>query len=187
MDLADFEDILRQHGPVIYTLSIRLTNNSSDAEDLAQETFLKAFESLGSFRGEAEIRTWLYRICLNTWKNRVRYERRRSFWRHFSLNASSDEEKAPVEIADNDPPLDNAMEKRDDQTVLERALQQLDLNDRAILLLRDREGFSYESIARELEIPIGTVRSRLARAREKLRQLCLSRFEQRRATTQEKE
>jgi RNA polymerase sigma-70 factor (ECF subfamily) len=163
--------MMRANGPRIYTLSVRLAGNLTDGEDLAQETFVKAYEHWGSFRGEADAATWLYRICVNQWKNRVRYERRRAFWKHFSLDARREEEDEPVhELPAPDPPLDAPLEKQQERLALHAALGQLNAEERAILVLREMEDKSYEEIAALLSVPIGTVRSRLARAREKLTQ-----------------
>jgi RNA polymerase sigma factor (sigma-70 family) len=85
-----FEAMMRANGPKIYTLALRLSGREADAQDIAQEAFIKAFEHWDDFRGEADAATWLYRICVNCWKNRVRYERRRSFWKHFSLDGGGD-------------------------------------------------------------------------------------------------
>jgi len=96
----EFEQVMRENGPLIYTLAVRLTGNSADGQDLAQETFVKAYENFSQFRGESEAGTWLYRICVNLWKNRVRYEKRRFFWRHFSLGSrDGDSPPAPAHVA----------------------------------------------------------------------------------------
>jgi len=168
-DIHDFEAVMRANGPKIYTLAIRLTGNVSDGQDLAQETFVKAYEYWGNFRGESEASTWLYRICVNQWKNRVRYERRRAFWKHFSIDAGGDDGEKPArELPAPDAPLDKPLEDHERQAAAQSALSSLKPEDRAILLMREIEDRSYEEIAELLDIPIGTVRSRLARAREKL-------------------
>lgn len=167
----DFETVMREHGPRIYSLAVRLTGNLVDGQDLAQETFLKAYKSWNSFRGDADLSTWLYRICLNAWKNRVRYEKRRSFWRHFSLDARSEDEDPPWEIAAPDAPLDHRLESTDRLEQLHAALARLEPEERAIVVLRDMEDKPYEEIARELDLPLGTVKSRVARSRERLRVL----------------
>ena len=167
-ELDDFEAVMRANGPKIYTLAIRLSGNLADGQDLAQETFVKAYKHWDKFRAESDAGTWLYRICVNCWKNRVRYERRRSFWKHFSLDVRRDEDDDPRELAAHDLPLDQPLEVREQQAAVQTALAKLKPDDRAILVMREMEDRSYEEIAELLEIPIGTVRSRLARAREKL-------------------
>jgi len=162
---------MRENGPRIYSLAVRLSGNLADGQDLAQETFLKAYKNWGNFRGDADLSTWLYRICLNAWKNRVRYEKRRSFWRHFSLDAKSEEDEQPRELASSDAPLDHRLESMDRGEQLHAALAELEPEERAIVVLRDMEDKPYEEIARELHLPLGTVKSRLARSRERLRLL----------------
>lgn len=162
---------MRANGPRIFTLAVRLTGNRTDGQDLAQETFVKAYEHWGRFRGDSEAGTWLYSICVNVWKNRVRYEKRRSFWRHFSLSRSPEENDSPaLDIAAADPPAGAALEEADQRALLQRALSELEPQERAIVVLRDIEDKSYEEIAAVLAVPLGTVKSRLARSRERLRQ-----------------
>jgi RNA polymerase sigma-70 factor (ECF subfamily) len=168
---TDFEAVMREQGPRIYSLAVRLCGNQAEGQDLAQETFVKAYKSWGRFRGDAEVSTWLYRICLNQWKNRVRYEKRRSFWKHFSLSASTREEDKPLEIAGADAPLDQRLQSVDRAELLQEALSRLEPEERAIVVLRDMEDKSYEAIAQELGLMLGTVKSRLARSRERLRTL----------------
>jgi len=166
---SDFEVMMRANGPKIYTLAIRLSGNVADGQDLAQQTFLKAWEHWEKFRGDSDVSTWLYRICVNQWKNRVRYERSRAFWKHFSLDSGGEEDDKPGrELPAPDAPLDQSMEDRERHAAVQAALVALKPDDRAILVMREMDDKSYEDIAELLNIPIGTVRSRLARAREKL-------------------
>lgn len=168
----DFEQMMRANGPKIYTLTARLTGNLTDGQDLAQETFIKAYEHWWDFRGESEVSTWLYRICINCWKNRVRYERRRSFWKHFSLDAGDgDRDEPKSEIPSGEAPVDQPVEKAQEMQALHQALGQMKAEDRAILVLYEMEERSYEEIGELLGVPIGTVRSRLSRSRDKLREL----------------
>jgi len=169
-NLEEFEVLMRAHGPKIYTLAARLTGNLTDGQDVAQETFLKAFEHWDTFRGDAEVGTWLYRICVNVWKNRVRYEKRRSFWKHFSLDGD-DPEDPKRELPSGDAPVDQPMIKSEDLASLHHALAAMKAEDRDVLVLFEMENRSYEEISQLLEIPLGTVRSRLSRSRDKLREL----------------
>ena len=167
----EFEQLMRENGPLVYTLAVRLTGNTADGQDLAQETFVKAYEKFAQFREESAAGTWLYRICINLWKNRVRYEKRRFFWRHFSLDHSDrEEDPRPLEIPSSDPPHGSSLEQAYRRSLVQDAMAKLDPQERAILVLRDMEDRSYEDIAKLLELPLGTVKSRLARSRESLRQ-----------------
>src|ERR1019366_1479782 len=130
--------------------------------------FIKAYEHWADFRGDAEVTTWLYRICVNIWKNRVRYERRRAFWKHFSLDAHDEDSEAPVrEIPSGERSHEESMEKVQELGALHHALKEMKPQDRAVLVLYEMEERSYEEMADLLDVPIGTVRSRLARSREK--------------------
>src|SRR5690242_12721928 len=94
-----FDALMRQEGARIYALAVRLAGNCADGQDLAADTFVRAFRAFGSFRGDAAFGSWVYRICLNTWKNRLRAQKRRYFWSHFSLGGREDEDGPPL-----DPP-----------------------------------------------------------------------------------
>jgi len=171
-NLENFEDMMRANGPRIYTLAARLTGNVTDGQDLAQETFVNAYKHWEKFRGEADVATWLYRICVNCWKNRVRYEKRRAFWKHFSLDARDGDSDEPVrELPSGEAPIGQTLEKTQELATLHAALARMKPEDREVLVLYEMEDRSYEEIAQLLEVPIGTVRSRLARSRDKLREL----------------
>ncbi|MBI4678336.1 MAG: sigma-70 family RNA polymerase sigma factor [Elusimicrobia bacterium] len=169
-NLPDENEFLAQNAALVYNLSLRLVGNPADAEDLAQDALLRALKALPGFRGESSLSTWVYRITVNTWKNRVRSEKRRGFWRTVSLNLFTGEEadeepafKAP------DPPLDAGLEAGERETMIQEALAELDEDDRAVIVLRDIEDKPYREIAAVLRVPEGTVKSRLSRAREALR------------------
>jgi RNA polymerase sigma-70 factor, ECF subfamily len=169
---SGFEALMRAHGPRIYTLAVRLSGNIADGQDLAQETFLQAHKNFHKFRGEAAFGTWVYRICVNLWKNRVRYEKRRAFWKHISLWSRGDEDDpAPLEIPGDDPAPGAVLEGEESRAAVRDALDRLDPQDRTILVLRDMEDKSYEEIAALLGVPLGTVKSRLARGRVRLRDI----------------
>lgn len=166
----DAEELFEKFSPMVYNLALRLSGNKSDAQDIAQDAFLKAVRGLADLREESFAGTWLYRITVNVWKNRVRSEKRRSFWKTFSLSWGGDgDEKPALQVQAPDDPVDAAIEKRDEKTALEKALAQLDPEDRAMLVLREIDGRSYAEIAEITEKPLGTVKSGISRAREALR------------------
>ncbi len=169
---TEFDALMRAHGAMIYTLAVRLTGQTAAGQDLAQDTFVKAFKHFAQFRGDSDARTWLYRICVNTWKNRVRYEKRRFFWQHFSLDGKNRyDEPLGENLAAPETSLGGSIEQTDQTQKLQQALNQLPEQDKVILVLRDMEERSYEEISAFLDVPLGTVKSRLARGRERLRQL----------------
>ncbi|MBK8576117.1 MAG: sigma-70 family RNA polymerase sigma factor [Elusimicrobia bacterium] len=167
-----FEPLFRQHGARLYALSVRLCGNTSDGEDLAQETFITAYRRINQFRGEADFGSWAYRICVNLWKNRVRYEKRRMFWKHISIfgDDKGEDDPRPMEIADPKDRTDAPAETAERQRLVQDALAKLDPHERAALALREMEDKSYEEIADLLDLPLGTVKSRIARARATLKE-----------------
>ena len=166
-------DFLEKHSELVYNLAFRLTGNRSDAEDLAQDSLIRALRALPKFRGDSALSTWVYRITVNTWKNRVRAEKSRGFWKTISFGAlggdDKDESEPDFEPRGNDAPLDQDLEKQGESAKVQKALLELDPEDRAIVILREIEEKSYEEIGQALELPQGTVKSRLFRARAKLK------------------
>jgi len=171
-DAAAFETLVNERSGEIYGLLYRLTENAEEARDLTQETFLRAFQSIMHFRGESDLRTWIYRIAINQARNRWRWWRRRrrdatvsidapEFGGRLGLIATLKSEQP------RDPEQDTLANER--ERALRKALSSLRRVYREAVVLRDIEGFAYEEIATTLEISVGTVKSRLARGRQELR------------------
>lgn len=171
-DAAAFEELVAERSGEIYGLLFRLTESSEEARDLTQETFLRAFQSIGRFRGEADLRTWIYRIAINQARNRWRWWRRRRRDSTVSLEATegSTDRTVGSRLAEsaNNPEQETLARER--ESALRAALHKVGRAYRETLILRDIEGFTYEEIATALEINVGTVKSRLARGRQELRQ-----------------
>jgi RNA polymerase sigma-70 factor (ECF subfamily) len=169
---GDFEPLFRRHGARIYALSVRLCGNATDGDDLAQETFITAYRRIGQFRGEADFGSWVYRICVNLWKNRVRYEKRRSFWKHISIFGDDKGRRRSPSHGNRRPQRQNRRPRRNRRT--QRLVQSpwrnwIPTNGRP-WFLREMEDKSYEEIADLLDLPLGTVKSRIARARATLKE-----------------
>ena len=170
-ETAAFNLLVRERSGEIFGLLYRLTENAEEARDLTQETFLRAFQNIKSFRGEADLRTWIYRIAINQARNRWRWWRRRRQDRTVSLE-STDSFGHPLIAnlrADVSSNPEQATLARERETALRAALRSLGRAYRETVILRDIEGFSYEEIAATLDISLGTVKSRLARGRQELR------------------
>ena len=167
-------EFLEANSRRVYNLALRLVGNPADAEDVAQDALIRALRALPSFRGDSAAATWLHRITVNTWKNRVRAEKRRSFWKTISIQSlfgGEDEEEEPeggLKAADR--ALDADLETDETSREVHKALQSLDEEARAVVVLRDIEGLSYQQIAETLGLPEGTVKSRLSRARDALKE-----------------
>ena len=172
-DAAAFERVAREQAPVLFRLALRLTNRREDAEDLVQETLVRALPALRRFEGRSKLSTYLIRALGNQWKNRLRSRSRSRVVEWFRGGGRDDDEGKEQEFTppDRSPsPLDR-LEAQDRASEVRRALEQLDANRRWALLLREVEELSYEEISSVTGVPIGTVRSRLARAREDLRRI----------------
>jgi len=170
-DAAAFDRLVGTYANGIYALLHRLVDDAEEARDLTQETFLQAFRSIAAFRGEASLRTWLYRIAVNQARNRRRWWRRRCRDETISLDEPSGN---GVPVAEGDP--EQTALQRERERALHAALQALGEPFREVVVLRDIEGLSYEEIAATLEISLGTVKSRLARGRAELRRRLESSF-----------
>ena len=163
----------RQHGSYVFNLAYHLTGgNRADADDLAQSTFIRAFKALNRFEGRSEFRTWLHRITVNLWKNLVRSQVRRKYYQHRSLNEPPREGSRGLaqEIVEHRPDPAEQAARDEISGHIQAAIAQLPVEEREVTILRDVEGYAYEEIAKLCNIPLGTVKSRLARARRLLRE-----------------
>ena len=164
---AAFGELVRCYQDRLYNSIYRVVDNAEDAYDVVQEAFLNAYQSLNSFKGDAEFFTWLYRIAFNTAISLKRKKRAvlRLEW--------GPDDKGGLEPADESAysqPGAN-LERTEEEAVLQAALNRLSPEHRAVLVLKEIEGQKYEDIAVILDVPIGTIRSRLHRARLELRDL----------------
>lgn len=165
-DKSAFEAIILNYQDRIYNLCRHMLGNVQDAEDAAQDTFLKAYRSLKDFRPKASIYTWLYRIAVNTCLD---YKKRPFF---ASLFGKSDEGVDFVDEPSSDRPSpENLYEAKQIGRALNHGIRKLPPKLRTAILLKEIEGLSYEEIAEILDISIGTVKSRISRAREELKTL----------------
>ncbi len=164
---ASFGELVRRYQDRLYNAIYRVVDNAEDALDVVQEAFVSAYQSLNHFKGDSEFFTWLYRIAFN-----AAISQRRRKKTVLSLDWRLDD-KHGVEPADEsvDVRPESAMERMEDERMLHRAIAQLSPEYRAVLVLKEIEGRKYEEIADILDVPIGTVRSRLHRARLELRDL----------------
>jgi len=172
-DATAFNRLVEERHADIYALLYRLTEDAEEARDLTQETFLQAFRNIAGFRGDADLRTWLYRIAVNQARNRWRWWKRRRRDRTVSLDApAGSESETPLSAGIRDEgagdPERQALARERERALLS-ALRTLSRSYREVIVLRDIEGLSYEEVARALELNVGTVKSRLSRGRSELR------------------
>ncbi len=159
-----FDLLVLRYQHKVVKLVARLLRDPAEAEDVAQEAFVKAYRALGSFRGDSAFYTWLYRIAVNTARNSIASRQRRPLDYEADL---SENEQSAVEsrMRHTDTPEANVLSEEIRGTV-NRAIEELPEDLRTAIILREVEGLSYEEIAAAMDCPVGTVRSRIFRARE---------------------
>lgn len=171
-DASAFEEIVRRHGGLVLGLATRLLGSRADAEDVAQEVFLRVHRGLPSFRGDASLRTWITQVTVNAARNHHRWSRRRRLHLTRSLDEPAAEDApAPREkLADASAGPERLALSAEAGHRVEEALARLPEEYRDAIVLRESGGLSYEEIAARLGVRIGTVKSRIARARARLQE-----------------
>src|SRR5438094_7146493 len=166
-DPAAFGVLVRRYQDRLYSTAFRLVGNAEDAQDVVQDAFLNAYQSLDGFKGDSLFFTWLYRIAVNTAISLRRKQRVA-----ISLDASRNgaHQLDPLDPSEQSRP-GYALEQAEQQRRIQHALSRLSPEHRTVLVMKDMEGQKYETMAEVLQVPIGTIRSRLHRARLELRQL----------------
>jgi len=161
---AAFDLLVRKYQHRIAGLIGRYIADWSEVQDVAQETFLRAYRALGNFRGDAQFYTWLHRIAVNTAKNHLVAHNRRPPTDDIDVG-DAEQFESGLRLRDTDTPERELMRQQMEQTVM-RAVESLPEELRLAITLREVDGLSYEEIAQRMQCPIGTVRSRIFRARE---------------------
>lgn len=165
-DINAYELLVKEYEKNVYNLALRMVGNSEDAADMSQEAFIKAYNSLTSFRGDSKFSVWLYRIVSNVCLDYLRSRGRRQT---VSLSTENDDgEDVEIDIADETQSPERLLDRRLTRDAVRRGLAALPPEHRQILLLREIQGLSYDEIADALGIEAGTVKSRIFRARKKL-------------------
>ena len=167
-DLKAFEQLVIIYQHKVYGLCYQLAGNYSDAQDLAQEVFIQAYSSIKSFRNESDLGTWLHRIAVNKWINIQRKNKRNGT---VSIDAPLNTDKGELqrEVPSPDGNPEDILETKEYHNLVKKALQLIPYEHRTVLFLREVQGYSYEEIAVIMDCSIGTVRSRLNRARKNLK------------------
>ena len=161
-----FEELVRAHEKTVYNLALRMVGNPQDAEDMAQEAFLKAYRSLPEFRGESKFSVWLYRIVSNVCLDHLCRQGRRPA---SSLTTEDEDgEEQQWDVPDESQSPERLLEQKLTREAVQRGLETLPADQRQILLLREIRGMSYEEIGQTLDLEPGTVKSHIFRARKKL-------------------
>jgi RNA polymerase sigma-70 factor (ECF subfamily) len=175
-DREAFDDLVELYTPQVYSVALRITGSREEAEDCVQEAFLRAFSALRGFRGEAAFSTWLYRVAVNAANDAARRRSRQPLSASDLSDSGSDD--APPDLdrvgRHHAPPAnqpEEAVLQQQRRRIVLRAIRSLPEKHRSVILLYDLQGLSYEQIARITKTRVGTVKSRLSRARLALKDL----------------
>ena len=170
-DVQAFEELMQSHESRIYAIALRMMGNREDAQDCAQEAMVRIYRAMGSFKGQSALATWIYRITMNTCLDELR---RRKARKVTSLDSLVDNGWSPTDTGDTPEEHGLRVEK---QNALNQAIQSLPDDMRAAIILRDVKGYSYDEIASILDANVGTIKSRISRGREKLREILSKQLE----------
>lgn len=165
-----FGELVSRYQARLYSAALRLVGNPDDAADVVQDAFLNAYQSLHTFKGDSEFFTWLYRIAFNT---AISQKRKKRIQLSLDGPSRSDAHQEPQDLSDYVRP-GFALERSESDSKLHEAMSRLSSEHRDVLIMKDLDGLKYEDIAELLCVPIGTIRSRLHRARLELRDLLTS-------------
>lgn len=174
-DEAAFREMVQTYQGQVFNLVFRMLGNREEAEDLSQEVFVTVFKSIDGFRGDAKFSTWLYRIAANQCKNRFKYLARRHYHTNKPLDDLTERDAAgrqggpvvPLQAQISEP--DKIVEAKRLEQAIQREIAGLEEDQRLLIVLRDIQGLSYQEIATITQLPEGTVKSRLHRARVALK------------------
>jgi RNA polymerase sigma-70 factor (ECF subfamily) len=170
-DVDAFEVLVKNHQKRMLNIAYRMVGNYEDACDIVQDAFISAYRNLKSFKGKAKFSTWLYTIVINLSKNRLKQLKTQLHREKFSIDdpVLTNDGQIRGELASREPSALESLERRNIQQKVQECINSLDEDFREVLILRDIQGFSYDEINDLLKIPEGTVKSRLFRARETLK------------------
>lgn len=173
-DERAFNELVKAYQRRVYALLVRMLGNASEAEEVAQEVFIQVFKAIGTFRGESKLSTWIYRIAVNLSKNRSKYLRVRHEGDKTELDAIAERvplgEAGRANVGHIERP-DEAASGRQIERIVQECIAEIDETFRECLVLRDVEELSYEEIGEITNLPPGTVKSRIFRARGQLKEL----------------
>ncbi|EPR13048.1 RNA polymerase sigma factor [Ruminiclostridium papyrosolvens] len=168
-DTGAFEELTAVYYSKVYSICYRMLNNTEDAYEQAQETFIKAFKYIKDFKGNCAISTWLYRIATNVCLDFIRKNKKKKV---VSIEQSTFEDlKLKDSLVSDNPGPEKVAETNAQKQAIKEAMDKMNEKNRLVIILRDFMGLSYDEISDTMKIPVGTVKSRISRARNELREL----------------
>jgi RNA polymerase sigma-70 factor (ECF subfamily) len=168
-DMRAFDQLVIKYKDAVFNLCFKILGDYDDADDCSQETFIKVYGNLKNFRFKSSFLTWLYRIAVNTCRNRLSSAQSRMNRTSVRIGNPTDNESDPVDIRDSSYDPGIVLEKNEQKKQIQEAIELLPHDLKILIILRDIEGRSYEDVSEITRVNIGTVKSRLARARNQLR------------------
>lgn len=175
-DVKSFEELVLEHEKIVYNVAFRMMNNEADSYDISQEAFIKAFKSIRNFNEQSSFSTWIYRITVNTCIDELRKRKgKETLSMDQELENDDGSFKQQFEDGENTPEQ-KILEKEGQEEIVE-ALERLSTEHKSVLILRDLQGFSYDEIAETTGTTLGTVKSRISRARNQLKEEMLKIWE----------
>lgn len=174
-NLDAFDELIEKYQKTAYNIALRMLKNPDDAMDISQEAFIKVYKSIKTFNFESAFSTWLYRIVTNTCLDFLRKKNANVY--SIDNPIQTDDGEIERDIPDSSDGPEEALEKKLTKELVNNAINKLDENHRIVIILRDIQGFSYEEISNILDCSIGTVKSRINRARNNLKEIIIKDME----------
>lgn len=168
-DVTAFEELVSEYQKRIFSIAYRMLQNQEDAADLTQEVLVKIFKNLSRFQGDSKFSTWVYRVTTNACLDELKRAGRKYTAYSLDKEIETEDGSLSVVLKDERPTPDESLEKKTIQQVVQKAIGNLHGEHRQVIILRDLQGFSYEEIAKVLQCSVGTVKSRISRARGNLK------------------
>ncbi len=170
-DVEAFEELIREHKKYAYNICLKILKNKEDAEDISQEALIKVYENIKSFNMNSSFKTWMYKIVFNTCIDYKRKKRLKTSSLDEPIHYGYDE--IPKQIEDNDKNPEKILTEKLDRKLVRDSINMLDDDFKSVIILRDMQGFKYKEISDILDCNQGTVKSRISRGREKLKEIII--------------
>ncbi|EOC99854.1 RNA polymerase sigma factor [Caldisalinibacter kiritimatiensis] len=175
-DINAFQELIKKYDKTAYNIALKMLKNPEDAMDMSQEALIKIYKSIKTFNYKASFSTWLYRIVVNTCLDFLRKKKEKVYSLDNPIKVEDNEINREVKDESNTP--ENILDKQITKELIHQCINELDDIYKTVIILRDIQGFSYEEIGNILDCSLGTVKSRISRARKKLKELILAKKEQ---------
>ena len=176
-NIEAFEKLISFYQKKVFNIAFRMMGNQDDASDVAQEVFIKIYKSIGSFKKQSAFSTWVYKITINTCRDELRKQKNKRNTISLDQSICLEDNEVERQIQSNDPTPELVAEKRETGKLIKEAIFNLSDEYKEVVILRDIQGFSYSDIAKILNCPEGTVKSRINRARSMLKDILKGKME----------